>query len=212
MNAKRVVLLLSPLLFAATIAQAGNEVGVVKPANINVIALPAVQKPIVDVPPPTIAPIITVQPKILSPVQPGKLEPKLDVDPLPTAKNLPPMDSIAIDRKQLTTDRVGQQPPPINDRVGAIKPGADSGPMLSPLDDPRKPVARKKGGDNATLRDMDKAKDDLNNKKDSLNELGADKSMKIQLYQERTSQSQKILSNIMKQSSETESGITSNLK
>ena len=159
MNAKRVVLLLSPL-FAAAIAQAGNEIGVVKPGNINVIALPAVQKPIVDIPPPTITPIttvpiITIQPKILSPVQPGKLEPKVDVDPLPVAKNLPPMDSIAIDRKQLTTDRVGQQPPPINDRVGVIKPGADSGPMLSPLDDPRKPVPRKKGGNNANLRDMD---------------------------------------------------------
>lgn len=212
MNAKRVVLLLSSL-FAATIAQAGNEVGVVKPANIKVIALPAMQKPIADVPPPTIAPITTVQPKILSPVQPGKLQPQiLDADPQPTAKILPPMDSIAIDRKQLTTDRVGQQPLPINDRVGAIKPGADSGPMLSPLDDPRKPVARKKGGDNASLRDMDKAKDDLNNKKDSLDEMGPENSMKIQKSLETRSKMNDALSNVIKKASDANSGITSNLK
>ena len=204
MNVKRVVLLLSPL-FAAAVALAGNEGGVVKPANVNVIALPAVQKPITDVPPPAIKPVTTVQPKILSPVQPGKLQPKIpETGPQPTAKVLPPMDSIAIDRKQ---------PPPVGDRVGAIKQGgSDSGPLVSPLDDSRKPVTPKKGVEGVSESDLDKARQKYQEARDSLDEVGADKSKRLQEYQNAKAAYYKVLSNMSKKSSDTSAGIISNMK
>jgi hypothetical protein len=173
MHAKRVIWLLSTL-FAAGVAQAGNEVGVVKPANVNVIALPAVQKPITDVPPPAVKPVTIVQPKILSPVQPGTLQPKIpETGPQPTAKVLPPMDSIAIDRK---------------------------------------PVTPKKGTKGVSGSDLDKARQKYQEVRDSLDEVGADKSQRLQEYQDARAAYYKALSNLSKKSSDTSAGVISNMK
>jgi hypothetical protein len=217
MNARHVLVLLYPLL-ATGAAQAGKEAVLANPGTLKAIATPVVQQPAVQQPvvkgPAAVAPVAPkIQAPLVKAMEPGKLEPgklqpqivKSDLQPV--AKSLPAGKPVSIDARQAMT---------VKNRVDVIKPGKqDSGPMLSPLDDPR--IDHKTGPRNPDAaamerRQADRAEKERHDGSDGHSELGENNAMRLQKKMDEMQKADKAISEVQKKNSDTSSAIISNIK
>ena len=183
------------------LASAAHSAETIKPANVNVIALPAVQKPVIDSKP-AIAPILapTIEPRETT-RRSGEVKPAAFDEKAMTVRTFTPAT---------ISPRDPAQPPQTVDKGGVAKPGLPDGPMLSPLDDSRK--SKPKGGEKLDKAALDKQVKQLQDKKDSLGELSQEDTKLLQLLMEKRARMSEAIGHTMEKTQDGNTPIVKNLK